>query len=531
MTALEHAAVGPQVLEPATRVSESVKPGWARSYIRRLAVTDACAIVVSVAVAQLVRFGADLATFRSEMLVYSYTAVSAVLILAWFSALILFRSREQRVLGTGVEEYRRVARASTALFGTVAVVSYLLKLEVARGYLAVALPLGLLSLLLSRWVWRKWLAKERAQGRYISTVLVVGSHNTAAAMAQEFEKGRAAGYRVVGVCVPGWGTGRGDTLNVDGHPVPVLGDETAVIDALGATGANVVAVSNTEYLGTGGMRALAWQLEAVDADLVVAPGVVDVAGPRLQIRPVAGLPLLHVDRPQYRGAVKLRKLALDLIWAGLGLLVLWPLFIVVAILIKLDSRGPVFYRAERIGLNGKPFAMLKFRSMVLDADERRIALVGRNEGAGPLFKLRNDPRVTRVGRWLRQLSLDELPQLINVLLGQMSIVGPRPPLRSEVATYSGDVHRRLLVKPGITGLWQVSGRSNLPWEESVRLDLYYVENWSLIQDLLIVWRTIGAVFKGSRRLLNSPPDNLHGWRAATWTRTFDRNRRERVCRR
>jgi exopolysaccharide biosynthesis polyprenyl glycosylphosphotransferase len=222
-----------------------------------------------------------------------------------------------------------------------------------------------------------------------------------------------------------------------------------------------------------------------------------VAGPRLQIHPVAGLPLLHVDRPQYRGAVKVRKLALDLIWAGLGLLVLLPLFIVVAILIKFDGRGPVFYRAERIGLNGKPFAMLKFRSMVVDAGKRRIALIGQNEGAGPLFKLRHDPRFTRVGRWLRRLSIDELPQLINVLLGQMSIVGPRPPLWAEVATYSGDVHRRLLVKPGITGLWQVSGRSNLPWEESVRLDLYYVENWSLIQDLMIVWRTIGAVFKGT----------------------------------
>ena len=170
--------------------------------------------------------------------------------------------------------------------------------------------------------------------------------------------------------------------------MPVLGDETDVIEALHATDANVVAVSNTEYLGTDGMRALAWQLEAVDADLVVAPGVIDVAGPRLQIHPVAGLPLLHVDRPQYRGAVKVGKLALDLIAAGLGLLVLWPLFIVVAVLIKLDSRGPVFYRAERIGLNGKPFAMLKFRSMVVDAEKRRIALVGRNEGAGPLFKLR-----------------------------------------------------------------------------------------------------------------------------------------------
>ena len=467
MTALEHAAVGSRIPEPTTHVSESVQPEWARSYVRRLAVTDACAIVVSVAIAQLVRFGTDPATLRSQILAYSYTAVSAVLFLAWFSALILFRSREPRVVGTGVEEFRRVARASTALFGTVAIISFLFKLEVARGYLAVALPLGLVSLLLSRWLWRKWLAKERSEGRYISTVLVVGSHNTAAAMAQEFEKVRAAGYRVAGVCVPGWGTGRGDTLNVDGHPVPVLGDETAVIDALRATGANMVAVSNTEYLGTGGMRALAWQLEEVDADLVVAPGVIDVAGPRLQIHPVAGLPLLHVDRPQYRGAVKSRKLALDLIGAGIWLLLLWPLFLVVAILIKLDSRGPVFYRAERIGLNGKPFAMLKFRTMVVDAEERRIALLGRNEGAGPLFKMRHDPRVTKVGRWLRRLSIDEAPQLINVLLGHMSLVGPRPPLRSEVATYSGDVHRRLLVKPGITGLWQVSGRSDLSWEESV----------------------------------------------------------------
>ena len=274
------------------------------AYVRRLAVTDAGAIVASVAIAQLVRFGTDPATFRSEVLVYSYTAVSAVLILAWFSALILFRSREPRVVGTGVEEFRRVARASTALFGTVAIVSFLLKLEVARGYLAVALPLGLVSLLLTRWLWRRWLVKQRSEGRFLSTVLVVGSHNAAAAMAQEFERVRAAGYRVAGVCVPGWGTGKGDSVNVDGHPVPVLGDETAVIDALRATGANMVAVSNTEYLGTGGMRALAWQLEEVDADLVVAPGVVDVAGPRLQIHPVAGLPLLHVDRPQYRGAVK-----------------------------------------------------------------------------------------------------------------------------------------------------------------------------------------------------------------------------------
>ena len=193
LTALEQAVVGSRVLEPGSHISQSVKSGWPRTYVRRLAVTDAAAIIASVAIAQLVRFGTDPATFRSEVLVYSYTAVSAVLILAWFSALILFRSREPRVVGTGVEEFRRVARASTALFGTVAIVSFLFKLEVARGYLAVALPLGLVSLLLTRWLWRRWLAKQRSEGRFISTVLVVGSHSAAAAMAQEFERVTSCG--------------------------------------------------------------------------------------------------------------------------------------------------------------------------------------------------------------------------------------------------------------------------------------------------------------------------------------------------
>jgi exopolysaccharide biosynthesis polyprenyl glycosylphosphotransferase len=496
LTALEQPVARSGVLEPTTRISEGYGPSWTRRYARRLAVSDAAVIVLSVAIAQLVRFGADPAMFPSDGVMYSYTAVSAVLILAWFSALILFRGHEPRVLGTGAEEYRRVARASAALFGTVAVASYLLKLEVARGYLAVALPLGLMSLLLTRRLWRRWLIKQRSEGRFVSTVVVVGSHSAAAAMAKEFERVPSAGYRVAGVCVPGWGTGKGNSVNVDGHPVPVLGDETAIIDALETTSANVVAVSNTEYLGSGGMRALAWQLEEVEADLVVAPGVIDVAGPRLQIHPVAGLPLLHVDKPQYRDAAKSRKLALDLIGAAIWLLLLSPLFLVVAVLIKLDSRGPVFYRAERIGLNGKPFTMLKFRTMVVDAEQRRIALLSRNEGAGPLFKMRDDPRVTEAGRWLRRLSIDEAPQLINVLLGDMSLVGPRPPLPSEVASYSGEVYRRLLVRPGITGLWQVSGRSDLSWEDSIRLDLYYVENWSLIQDLMIMWRTMGTVLRG-----------------------------------
>ena len=494
MTTVQRAASGPgymlHIVSDPARISRT---SWATAYVRPLAVTDAVAVVASVGVAQLVRFGASAPGLASVSLV-NYSVVSLVLMTLWLSALVLFRSRDLRVVGTGAEEYRRVAHASFAMFGSVAIIAFLLKLDLARGYLAVALPLGLATLVLSRWSWRRWLMQRRAEGHFTSTVLVVGSHDAAVHMANIFEQDRSAGYRVVGVCVPGWSHAQG-SLKLQGHAVPVLGDEHSVLAALASTGADMVAVSNTESLGADGMRALAWELEAVDVDLVVSSGVVDVAGPRLQVRPVAGLPLLHVDKPQYRGASRAGKVFVDLAGAGVGLVLLAPLLLVVALLVKVTSRGPVLYRAERIGLNGKPFNMLKFRSMVVDADSQRARLSTANEGAGPLFKIRNDPRVTPVGRWMRRLSIDELPQLVNVLRGQMSVVGPRPPLRSEVMTYTGAVNRRLLVKPGLTGLWQVSGRSELSWEQSVRLDLFYVENWSMIQDLTIVWRTLGAVIK------------------------------------
>jgi exopolysaccharide biosynthesis polyprenyl glycosylphosphotransferase len=471
-------------------------PTWVHLYCHRLLLTDLAAILVAVSTAQVIRFGVGNDPVLADTSLISYTVVSIVLGSAWVLALLLFRAREPRIVGNGVEEYRRVAHASLGLFGTVAIVGFLLKLDLARGYLAVALPVGTLLLLAGRRFWRSWLMRQRAERRCYSKVLVVGSHKAAVAMAETFERDPAAGFHVVGVCEPGWGN-TGKLLDIDGHRVPVLGDEHAVLDAIARSGADTVAVSNTEFLGAAGMRALAWDLEATQTNLVVSSGVVDVAGPRLQISPVAGLPLLHVDKPQYKGASKFRKVAFDLVGASCALLALSPLMLVVALAIKLTSRGPVFYKAERIGLNGEPFAMMKFRSMVVHADYIRPNLVAQNEGAGPLFKMKKDPRVTPLGRWLRRFSLDELPQLFNVLAGQMSIVGPRPPLRSEVLTYSGDVHRRLLVKPGITGLWQVSGRSDLSWEESVRLDLYYVENWSFTQDLVISWRTLRAVFSSS----------------------------------
>jgi exopolysaccharide biosynthesis polyprenyl glycosylphosphotransferase len=277
--------------------------------------------------------------------------------------------------------------------------------------------------------------------------------------------------------------------------VPVLGSFRAIVDAAMAINADTVAVTACSELTAARLRRLGWQLEGTGIDLVLAPALTDVAGPRIHTQPVAGLPLIHVEAPEFRGARKLVKGFVDRALAFTALFLSLPLLAAIAIAIKLDSRGPVIFRQVRVGLGGREFGVYKFRTMVENADALLADLAARNETDGLLFKMRDDPRVTRVGRVLRKWSLDELPQLANVLLGQMSLVGPRPPLPSEVARYDGDVARRLLVKPGMTGLWQVSGRSDLSWEDGIRLDLYYVENWSLAADLTILWKTFGAVIR------------------------------------
>jgi exopolysaccharide biosynthesis polyprenyl glycosylphosphotransferase len=257
-----------------------------------------------------------------------------------------------------------------------------------------------------------------------------------------------------------------------------------------------VAVADAAALPPGGLRRLAWSLEHHGIDLVVAPGLTEVAGPRIVIRPMAGLPLLHVDQARLSGGAHLVGEAAGRVAAAAGLVVLAPVFVTVAAAVRLTSRGPALFRQTRIGRHGEPFTLCKFRTMHERAEDDRHRLIDLNETDGLLFKVRRDPRVTPVGRVLRRFSVDELPQLWNVVRGDMSLVGPRPPLPDEVARYDGDLRRRLLVKPGLTGLWQVSGRSDLSWDESVRLDLYYVENWSLTLDLLILLRTVASVLVG-----------------------------------
>lgn len=467
---------------------------WVYGYMTALAWSDAFIIAIAVATAQFVRFGAANALTPNGASQIPAATVSVALGVAWLLSLRAFQTLDRRIVGSGSQEYSRVVTACLTLFGVLAMIDLLFQLGIARGFLALALPIGTLGLLLSRWLWRQRLGNQRKRSRNLERVLMVGSVDSAIPMIERLTSQPTLGYRVVGICLPG-GAGRRDALTINGAEIPVYGTFDDVSSSVLQAEATTVAVTSAEALGHEAMQTLSWDLEGLEVDMMVSPGVTDVAGPRVTVRPVAGLPLLHIDKPRYEGANRFRKAAVDRVGASLILAVLAPVFVAIAIAVRLDSPGPIFYRATRIGINNKPFKMWKFRSMVDGADTLKAQLRSVDEGAGVLFKMRDDPRVTRVGHVIRRYSLDELPQLFNVLGGTMSLVGPRPPLPDEVKQYDGRVARRMLVKPGMTGLWQVSGRSDLSWEESVRLDLSYVENWSIMQDAVILWRTARAVLQ------------------------------------
>jgi len=483
----------------AMRGAGASTAGWQSTYARWLAVSDLITIVAAVGIAQWIRFGSAPSGGALPLLSnITYLEVSVAIALGWMAALTINGARSTRVIGSGVEEYRRVWWATISTFGTVAIISMLFKLELARGYLMVALPLGVLGLLVSRWVARRIVVRLRKQhGRCVTRLLVVGSPQAIRDLTLGLSREPWSGYDVVGACIPGQYSR--DGIGIPGFgTVPVLGNEESVARAVVASGSHAVAVAATEQFHGKGLRDLSWELENLDVDLLVAPGVVDVAGPRLHMRPVAGLPLIHVEKPQYHGAKRFQKRAFDIVFSGMALLFGLPLLLLIALAVKLTSRGLVFYRQERIGLDGEPFEMIKFRTMVVGADAMLEEVAHLNESdSGVLFKIRKDPRVTWLGRFLRKYSLDELPQFINVFTGQMSVVGPRPPLETEVESYDDSTMRRLLVRPGITGLWQVSGRSDLSWEDSVRLDMFYVENWSIMADVVIALKTARVVFNHS----------------------------------
>ncbi len=467
---------------------------WLRTLQRRLIISDLLALVWVVFGTQIAWFGFGNAQLSmqedSRLSDVSYWVFSSLLVVLWLGALSWSDSRSVRVLGSGPTEYLRVVDASLRLFGAIAIVAFLMRIDLARGFLLISLPIGVLILLCVRWLWRQWLIMKRKSGEYSARVILVGSADSVAQIARELLRTPSAGYFVVGACVP---SGKVADV-VAGTNIPVMGNVNFVERAMEITGADTVAVTSTDELPPDKVKQISWNLQAGRQHLVLAPSIVDIAGPRLKTRPVAGLPLIHVETPRFSQGQRFAKRGFDILGSALFILLLSPVLLAVTVAVSWTSVGPLLYKQERIGLNGRPFKMLKFRSMRVGADKELKALLeAQGTSEKPLFKIKDDPRITPVGKFIRKYSLDELPQLFNVLGGSMSLVGPRPQIAAEVALYTEAARRRLLTRPGLTGLWQVSGRSSLDWEDAVRLDLYYVENWSLFGDLAILMKTARAV--------------------------------------
>jgi len=462
---------------------------WVKRFQRSVTLTDAAVVVFATASTHTLWFGFSqvfVSTALPTDFGVDYVTISVALVVAWMLVLALAGTRDGRILGTDSTEYRRIINATLLLFGTIAVFATMTQTDFARGYLATAFPLGTVLLLTSRWSWRRWLHARRRRGELSFRVLLIGSAVAVRELIDSLALRTDAGYRVVAVVV----TDDDQVTQIDDVPVYAAADDFS--NTLAAANPDTVIVVGSDS-SSSRINELSWRLDP-GQQLVVAPQLVGVAGSRIHTRPVAGLPLIHVETPSYDGPKRFAKRAFDLVFAAGLLLVLAPLFLVVAVLIKINSRGPVFYGQERIGLSGEPFTMRKFRSMVTDADAHLAELLtAQGTGDRPLFKVKDDPRITPVGRVLRRYSIDELPQLLNVLKGDMSLVGPRPQRDGEVRLYDSKAGRRLVVKPGMSGLWQVSGRSNLSWEDSIRLDLFYVENWSITNDIIILLRTARAV--------------------------------------
>ncbi len=461
----------------------SQNPPWSVAYLRRLVALDLVVGLVAGVGATVGRFGSDFHPW--------YIAVTISVPLVWAFTLGLANAYERRFLGVSIEEYRAVGRATLGFLALLATAAYATRQDLARGYTLLLIPLLFVGGLAVRRGMRGWLSSNRSRGALMQRTVVVGRADAVSALLRSIQADQMQGLRPVAVCVSGLDAEWNATSSLEG--VPVFGPPEDVVATVDLCDAEVVAVAAHPDLAGKSLRRLAWALEERGVELIVSPGLLDIAGPRMSIRPSTNLSLLHIERPANRPRVVFLKSVLDRTVALVLLSLLAPLLLVIAALIKGGDRGPVFFLQKRVGVRGEPFAMLKFRSMVVDAEQRLAALQDQHDGNEVLFKMKEDPRVTRVGRFIRRYSLDELPQLINVLVGDMSLVGPRPPLPAEVEQYEPDALRRLHVRPGMTGLWQVSGRSDLSWEESLRLDLRYVDNWSPIGDLVILLRTFKAV--------------------------------------
>jgi|SRR5579884_754366 len=472
--------------------SRSRWSAWQKRYAASVVIADGALFVACSLAAVLVR-PVDARPFSAGGVRLPVTLVAAVLVPAWVGALAMSGAYRRLILSAGAEEYRRVVNASVRFTAALAIASVATKASPARFMFLFAIPASTACGIGLRLILGRNLAASRRRGSNVRRLVLVGGAKSCAELARHLHREAGAGLHVVATYHGSQSFASPSTRNL---APPIRGGRVQLLDFLRHERVDAVAIADPMPLGTGGVRRLSWELEGTGIDVLLTPGVGDAMGPRLRVYPLGGLPLVHVEEPRFAGVARTLRDALEPVLAGLLLVILSPFLLLIALAIKLDSRGPVLFRQTRVGRHGRQFTVVKFRSMVTDAEAVLHEVIDLNEHDGPLFKLRKDPRVTPVGRRLRRSSLDELPQLWNVLRGQMSFVGPRPPLPSEVENYEPAMRRRLLVKPGLTGLWQVSGRADLSWEETVRLDLHYVDNWCPSLDLTIIAKTLSAVLHG-----------------------------------
>ncbi|KUG56715.1 polyprenyl glycosylphosphotransferase [Kocuria rosea subsp. polaris] len=471
---------------------------WRENYVNSLRRIDAVALALAVGAAQIARFGFDDKVLPLENAPMPYWLVGLLLAIAWWMLLDLRGTRDVRLIGYWVEETREVVSATLMLFGALAIVSFALDIPVARSYVILALPIGLGLLLLARGLMRRHLLVQRSRGLTMSRTLVVGRQPGAAEFVQYLQDNADPGFTPVAVYSPPAEEPLSAALATVQMP-PNLWPENGrasveeILNTCREYQIETLVLAASAPLSSEQVRHLSWHLADENIRLILDTGLTDIAGPRIHTQHLAGLPLIHVSTPKMTLGKKWSKRAVDIVGSVSALLVLSPVILALALIVKLHDGGPILFAQERIGMEGRRFKMLKFRSMRTDASSLQKQLMAEAGSNALLFHLKNDPRVTSPGRWMRKYSLDELPQFVNVLKGEMSLVGPRPQVEAEVAEYEDYAHRRLRVLPGITGLWQVSGRADLGWEQTVRLDLYYVENWSPVLDFVILLRTFKAV--------------------------------------
>lgn len=417
--------------------------------------------------------------------------LALVILVGWLASIALAGGYAPKQIGVGTVEYRRILGASFGMAGALGISAYLLQYPLSRGFYFLLFVVGIPLLVLGRLILRRIVHRMRRHGRLMTSVLVAGDLDHVEDVVAVLNRERWLGYEVVGALTGSTSTTRTTT------GIPIFGSPDDAVAIIHTTGANAVIFAEGSFRRGRHFNEMARALEDSHAQMIVVPSLTDISAERMDVRPVAGIPLVHIEAPRARAAGHVWKRVFDVVGSSLLILLGSPILLAVALAIKLDDHGPVLFKQVRAGLRGDPFECFKFRSMCVDAEARLAQLRSLNESDGVLFKMADDPRITKVGKFIRRFSLDELPQLFNVWLGDMSLVGPRPALLSETERYKEHVMRRLDVRPGMTGLWQVSGRSDLSWDDTVRLDLYYVDNWSMLQDLSILMKTFGAVI-GSR---------------------------------